>query len=179
MRQHHPDQASNDGFDSNSFCALLNQIYQVKQVPHVCSAMLIASRSCIVVQMQWCCCVFKQQRQCSESTASMYAVPHGSSSTCLLPRPRQQLYACPTQPNTLSPHPNPTQPNSTQHPYSSTQLNPTQHPHFPTQSCTMLCRRCLILMPARCTMQSLDSVWTQSTPFGTPASQQIRSLLTR
>lgn len=29
MREHHPDQATNDGFDSNAFCALLNQIYQV------------------------------------------------------------------------------------------------------------------------------------------------------
>lgn len=31
MREHHPDQATNSGFDSTAFCALLNQIHQVGQ----------------------------------------------------------------------------------------------------------------------------------------------------
>jgi hypothetical protein len=36
MREHHPDQATNDGFDSTAFCALLNQIYQVGPAVCVC-----------------------------------------------------------------------------------------------------------------------------------------------
>lgn len=33
MREHHPDQATNSGFDSTAFCALLNQIHQTLSDP--------------------------------------------------------------------------------------------------------------------------------------------------
>jgi DnaJ-class molecular chaperone len=33
VREHHPDKATNDGFDSTAFCALLNQIYQTLSDP--------------------------------------------------------------------------------------------------------------------------------------------------
>lgn len=107
MRQHHPDQASNDGFDSNSFCALLNQIYQVRQVPHAWPAMLIASRSCVVFQQQqwWCWEVFGSS---SGSVLGMYVTPQGISST---PASSHTPDSSRThaQPNTLTPHHNPPQ----------------------------------------------------------------------